>query len=120
MSMPGPPEILGETRRNHRADTRDLLEALRVLARGVGARKRAARANQPPVPVIGSPSIGGSSAASQAARSIAVVQPTWGMPSAAMIRSSGRRRDFWIAAWRFSALFFANRSSPSRSSIDSR
>ena len=35
--------------------------------------------------------------ASQWASSIAVVQPTCGMPSAAMIRSSGRRRAFWIA-----------------------
>ena len=38
----------------------------------------------------GSPAPSGTSAASQCASSIAVVQPTWGMPSEAMIRSSGR------------------------------
>ena len=49
--------------------------------------------------------------ASQRARSIAVVQPTCGMPSELRTRSSGRRRERWIASYRFSALLRANRSS---------
>src|SRR5579862_2173357 len=42
------------------------------------------------------------------------------MPRAAMIRSSGRRRAFWMLRWRFSALFRPKRSRPSRSSIERR
>ena len=51
---------------------------------------------------------------------MAVCSPTWRMPRAARMRDSGRRRDRSMAATRFSALFCAKRSRPTRSSTVSR
>ena len=59
--------------------------------------------------------------ASQRARSTAVDSPTCGIPRLLSTLASGRPvRARWIEAYRFSALFRANRSSDSRSSTVSR
>ena len=112
-------ETAGEARGDGRADALDLLEPLRRIARGLAQESPRGRASRPDRPSARRRSAAAARRAS-AARSIAVVQPTCGMPSAAMIRSSGRRRERWIAAYRFSALLRANRSSDSRSSTVSR